>query len=69
MVADSTVFISHKQSGTIPDGRGTLSAIIADELRCMKTRLYEYAYHEVEYLILREIMLYFKRVVSSVILS
>jgi len=69
MVADSTVFISHKQSGTILDGRGTLSTIIADELRCMKIRLYEFARHEVENVMLREIMLYFKRVVSSVVLS
>ena len=39
MVADSGVFISHKQSGTIPDGRETASAMIADELRYVKTRL------------------------------
>ena len=39
MVADSAVFISHKQSGTIPDGRETAAAMIADELRYMKTRL------------------------------
>ena len=39
MVADSAVFISHKQSGTIPDGRETTSAMIADGLRYMKTRL------------------------------
>ena len=39
MVPDSAVFISHKQSGTIPDRRETASAMIADELRYMKTRL------------------------------
>ena len=40
MDADSVVFISHKQSGPIPDGVETASAMIADELRYMKTRLY-----------------------------
>ena len=39
MVADSVVFISHKQSGTILDVREAASAMIADELRYMKTRL------------------------------
>ena len=39
MAADSAVFISHKQSGAIPDGRETASAMIADELRYMKARL------------------------------
>ena len=39
MVADSAVFISHKQSGTIPDGHETASAMIVDDLRYMKTRL------------------------------
>ena len=39
MVADSAVFISHKPSGTIPDHREPASAMIADELRYMKTRL------------------------------
>ena len=40
MAADSAVFICHKQSGTIPDRRESASAMIADELRYMKTRLY-----------------------------
>ena len=39
MAADSAVFICHKQSGTIPDRRESASAMIADELRYMKTRL------------------------------
>ena len=39
MVADRVVFVSHQQSGTIPDGRETASATIADELRYIKTRL------------------------------
>ena len=39
MVADSVVFKSHKQSGTIPDCRKIASEMIADELRYMKTRL------------------------------
>ena len=41
MAADSAVFICHKQSGTIPDRRESASAMIADELRYMKTRLYD----------------------------
>ena len=44
MVAASAVFISHKQSGTIPDGGETTSAMIANELRYMKTRLKVYHY-------------------------
>ena len=39
MAADSAVFICHKLSGTIPDRRESASAMIADELRYMKTRL------------------------------
>ena len=34
--------LSHKQSGTIPDPRETASAIVADELRYMNTRLNMY---------------------------
>ena len=40
MVADSAVFISHKQSGALPDRRETAEAMIVDELRYMKTRHY-----------------------------
>ena len=39
MITDIAVFKCHKQSGTIPDRRETASAMIADELRYMKTRL------------------------------
>ena len=39
MVSDSAVFISRKQSGTLPDGHETASAMIADDLQYMKTRL------------------------------
>ena len=38
MVADSAVFISLKQSGTIPDSRETASAMIADELWYLKNK-------------------------------
>ena len=40
MASDSAVSISHKQSGTIPDRRETVSSMIADELWYIKTRFY-----------------------------
>ena len=46
MAADSAVFICHKQSGTIPDRRESASAMIADELRYMKTRLYKVRFNK-----------------------